>query len=714
MTESAQPVADQRYYTSTLGRFMTPDPYSATSGTPGSTMFTDMFSYTQAGQVAGKRLRVTQTERQTNPNTHQQFTQTAQGDLNLAYTYNNEGKVTQVAYPTENSITPTFSYSYDSMMRLSSMTDGGNYAYGTAVNGATYNAANQLTALNYYDTAETRAYNNLMQLTNITAASLYHQSTSINVTYNYTPGGDSGKITSTQDAISGEAVVYQYDALNRLISAQGSGWAQTQAYDGFGNLTSRVGYGAAQTTSISTPVNAATNQLSGYTYDANGNLISTGYTYDVENRLSFANAGGAQYFYDAQNKRVWQASCTTSGYCNPGSGWILNLNQDTVNLFGADGKQLASYQAIGAWNPSGGTNVAMGFSYTNTRVYFGGRLVGQQVGTNGYQAVIQDRLGSVGKYYPYGEERNSPQLPNDQVKFATYTRDSATGNDYADQRYYTSTLGRFMTPDRVRGRATNPQSWDRYAYGSSDPVGLNDPTGLFPPPMYETPDPFSDPSGDYGGGGGYCDPSDASCNDPCVGADGFTPSPSPFCQIGGPPPVETPAPPPQPQCSVSLYERPVIVNGMTVGEHTYVDLTITQSNGTSFNWLCEGGPSNPNGSGTLQGGCVFAANGTATKGTSGPGLPGNVQVGQTYTGPNACDDVSEILGEVTTYNSNGVFAPYNYLLSPTSPYGYNSNSYSFTLLYGVGLASYFPNHKPYSWFGSPPNASGWGRLVPGL
>jgi RHS repeat-associated protein len=97
--------------------------------------------------------------------------------------------------------------------------------------------------------------------------------------------------------------------------------------------------------------------------------------------------------------------------------------------------------------------------------------------------VIQDRLGSVGKYYPYGEERNSPQLPNDQVKFATYTRDSATGNDYADQRYYTSVLGRFMTPDPYMATAkgamnpTDPQSWNHYAYAGSDPANRNDPTG---------------------------------------------------------------------------------------------------------------------------------------------------------------------------------------------------------------------------------------------
>ena len=327
------------------------------------------------------------------------------------------------------------------------------------VNNVQYNAASQVTALNYYGTAETRQYNNLLQLTNISAGS------AINITYNYTPGGDSGKITSSYDAISGEAVVYQYDALNRLISAQGTGWAQTQAYDGFGSLTSRVGYGTAQSTTISTPVNAATNQLSGYSYDANGNLISTGYSYDAENRIEFANAGGVQYFYDAQNKRIWQGNCTTSGYCSPGTGWVLNAEQ--VNMYGADGKMIGTYSLFSAT--------------TTERIYFGGRLVAQQSVNQGAPVpIVQDRLGSVGKYYPYGEERNSPQLPNDQVKFATYTRDSATGNDYADQRYYTSTLGRFMTPDRYWGSASpgNPQSWNRYTYVLNDPVNRNDPLGL--------------------------------------------------------------------------------------------------------------------------------------------------------------------------------------------------------------------------------------------
>ena len=138
-------------------------------------------------------------------------------------------------YPTDSNFnTPTFRYSYDSMMRLSSMNDTSNYSQ-PVVNNVQYNAASQLTGINYYDTNETRSYNNLLQLSNVTATSQYYPSTSINITYNYTPGGDSGKITSSYDSISGEAVVYQYDALNRLISPQGSGWTQTQAYDGFGN-----------------------------------------------------------------------------------------------------------------------------------------------------------------------------------------------------------------------------------------------------------------------------------------------------------------------------------------------------------------------------------------------------------------------------------------------------------------------------------------------
>lgn len=48
------------------------------------------------------------------------------------------------------------------------------------------------------------------------------------------------------------------------------------------------------------------------------------------------------------------------------------------------------------------------------------------------------------------------------------------------QRYYASTLGRFLTPDPYvsSGGVANPQSGNRYAYVENDPLNLYDPTGL--------------------------------------------------------------------------------------------------------------------------------------------------------------------------------------------------------------------------------------------
>lgn len=50
----------------------------------------------------------------------------------------------------------------------------------------------------------------------------------------------------------------------------------------------------------------------------------------------------------------------------------------------------------------------------------------------------------------------------------------------ADQRYYSSQYGRFMTPDpyRASGGASDPQSWNRYAYVKGDPINHIDRRGL--------------------------------------------------------------------------------------------------------------------------------------------------------------------------------------------------------------------------------------------
>src|SRR6185436_18614833 len=52
--------------------------------------------------------------------------------------------------------------------------------------------------------------------------------------------------------------------------------------------------------------------------------------------------------------------------------------------------------------------------------------------------------------------------------------------DYFLARYYSSTQGRFTSPDPLHSSAihTNPQSWNRYSYVGNRPTIIIDPTGL--------------------------------------------------------------------------------------------------------------------------------------------------------------------------------------------------------------------------------------------
>ena len=46
-------------------------------------------------------------------------------------------------------------------------------------------------------------------------------------------------------------------------------------------------------------------------------------------------------------------------------------------------------------------------------------------------------------------------------------------------RYYSSTLGRFLSPDPLDGLQSFPQSWNRYAYAHNNPLKYIDPTGKY-------------------------------------------------------------------------------------------------------------------------------------------------------------------------------------------------------------------------------------------
>ncbi len=482
--------------------------------TPLPIQMNDMYSYTAytaagAGLPAAKRLQVNQ------------LVSTGTGhvaetaNLDSTYTYNNEGKLTAISYPGTTSVSGTsvpgasYNYYYDSMYRLSSMTTSGGT---TVVNGVSYNAANQLLGMTYNSIAETRGYNVLNQLTSLSAQE--NATTVENLTYNYPTGTNDGKISYMSNALSGEKISYTYDSLNRMIAASDSigqtvQWAEGYTFDPFGNLTAKAVTGGTQGgPSLSVAISQVNNQIETYYYDANGNgLFGNATAYDVENHVSGGGwSNGApvvDYGYDAQSRRFLMLTAgTVDSYGN--------ANNYLVVEYSPRGQKLGTYQ-INTCNDSSTNQPVLTVCSTlsTSDQYFGGRRL----------AVI-DPLGSAGTYYPWGEDKGSTN-PQDTWSFATYWRDSATGLDYANKRYYSNAYGRFMTPDPTMRSANprEPQSWNRYAYVMGDPSNYDDPTGQFLPIC----DPF------WG-----CDPTCTvnGFEDPDCGDDGS----------GQPPPPQPPPP----------------------------------------------------------------------------------------------------------------------------------------------------------------------------
>ena len=392
----------------------------------------DLYSYTQAGLPAAKQLQIYQNVAYLN-SANQPAQQWVTGDVEAVYSYNGEGQITSVGYPYTNQFFtytygPVYNYSYDSMHRLSGMTDSNN---NTIVSNVSYNAANRLLTMNYPAANETRSYNVLNQLTNVTAGS------GENLTYNYpTNGTNNGKVSSMYNAVSGETVTYTYDSLNRLLTANGSGWGQQYGFDGFGNLLSKT-VTAGSGPSLSVSVNAANNQIqgvSGLSYDANGNASNApGMVYDAENRL--IGTTGLQYAYDAQNERIWSWNGQPDGLGNP-TGY-------TVNMYSPTGQKLGAYLIAPA--TENGIPV-LNQTLASSDQYFGGRRL-----------AVMDQLGSVGTYFPWGEDKGGTN-PQDTFSFATYWQDSASGLDYANNRYYSNAYGRFMTPDPLLGERGSVRS----------------------------------------------------------------------------------------------------------------------------------------------------------------------------------------------------------------------------------------------------------------
>jgi RHS repeat-associated protein len=417
----------------------------------------------------------------------------------MAYTYDLAGGLVTETYPSGKVIATE----YDNASRVAGVRrQNGNYYVGGGANGMQYTAFGALEAIKLGNGLwEHREYNIRQQPTRIALGTSTTDASVLNLTYTYGTvingsldvTWNNGNPQSQSITAPGPSLTqkYEYDPLNRLRKAQElngatANWTQVFRFDVFGNRNYDTGTSSNQLVSpVSDPVidpntNRIDSTISGQTnvhYDGAGNLTrdvaGSNFSFDAENHQVLYNdgnlaAGGAIYSYDADGRRVKK----------------VTANGTTVFVYDALGQMIAEYNDESQQH-------ANGTNYVTTDVLGSTRVV---TNSNG--------IASRHDYYPYGEEisrTGSGYGGTDSVKqkFTGKERDSETGLDFFQARYYSSASGRFTSPDEFGGGATeyfaqaasanptfygdpaNPQTLNKYQYGLNNPLRYVDPSGHF-------------------------------------------------------------------------------------------------------------------------------------------------------------------------------------------------------------------------------------------
>ncbi len=260
----------------------------------------------------------------------------------------------------------------------------------------------------------------------------------------------------TSNPSLGHTASYTYDTVNRLATSVVTGSAThnlTFGYDRYGNMTCVTN---AQTQGLcpnwSYSPNTSTNQIttSGFTYDAAGNLTADGtrtYQWDAEGRLKSINNGTtASFTYNALGQRAEKVFGTARReYQYDALGGLILITDGSV-------------PAEDLFPLVGGRNYA---KYQDAKTYFmhGNPLGSTTLMTDQTGAVVQDML-----YYPWGQRWSLAGIAKDERFASLQKRDAESALDPTLFRMYSSTQGRWLSPDPLAGDITNPQSLNRYAY----------------------------------------------------------------------------------------------------------------------------------------------------------------------------------------------------------------------------------------------------------
>ncbi len=208
---------------------------------------------------------------------------------------------------------------------------------------------------------------------------------------------------------------------------------------------------------------------------------------------------------------------STVGYKYDGEGRRDKklIGENTRFIYGIGGALIAEFNgSTGTLQKeyvSGGGMMAVVDPSAGTRYTTTDHLGSPRVVTNGSGAAVSRH-----DYMPFGIEIGSTiggrttamgYGASDGVRnqFTGQQRDTETGLDFFQARYYSNSHGRFLSADPLQASADprRPQTWNRYSYVLNNPLKLVDPSGMseqHPSPEDSSTDLHGGAAGGAGGG----------------------------------------------------------------------------------------------------------------------------------------------------------------------------------------------------------------------